>query len=184
MSYPPLEAVILADEPATRMYIVQKGLCARPGQLLGKDMIFGDDMIMTQTRYVESVTTWVFFAMPQSSVATSTSPPTRPHPSHSRLTYNDLCVLSKLDLEAILDTGNYPLTKKKIRKSAIKLALRREFIHYARAVKRQRTRDLNGGQVSVKSFNDNITTAASKEVSSLDESSKDTYHSHSHPTEP
>ena len=59
VSYPPLEAVILADEPATRMYIVQKGLCARPGQLLGKDMIFGDDMIMTQTRYVESVTTYV-----------------------------------------------------------------------------------------------------------------------------
>ena len=75
----------------------------------------------------------------------------------------DLFCLSKLDLEAILDTGNYPLTKKKIRRCAIKLALRREFIHYAKAVKRQKSRE-SGILKPLPSFNNKIATAASREV--------------------
>jgi hypothetical protein len=50
------------------------------------------------------------------------------------LTYTHVSQLSKKHLENVLETNNFAQVRAIIRKAAIRLALRREFIEYARAV--------------------------------------------------
>eukprot|EP01029_Cantina_marsupialis_P032359 TRINITY_DN97_c0_g3_i6.p1 TRINITY_DN97_c0_g3~~TRINITY_DN97_c0_g3_i6.p1 ORF type:complete len:869 (+),score=219.48 TRINITY_DN97_c0_g3_i6:225-2831(+) len=108
VAFPPKENIIQMSEPTETMYIVQRGLVAQLGKVLGTGKFFGEDMILHGAKRHYQVTA---------------------------LTFVDLYRLTKKDMEEVLDTGLFPKTKKKIRKAAIRLSLRREFVKYA-AVKR------------------------------------------------
>jgi len=111
------EKLINQGEFTTKMYIVQKGLVARLGRVLGKGRYVGEDMILHSSRRHYSVVT---------------------------LTFVDIQSLAQCDLEQIMQHGDFPLTRKIIRRSAISLCLKRYIVHAAAKIKEM---DLKGIEV-------------------------------------
>ena len=102
--FPPRETIIYEGEETENMFIIQRGLIARLGRILGGGKFVGEDIILDSSRR---------------------------HYSAVSVTYVDCYILSKGSLRKILDTGKFPILKKQIRKAAIKLAFMREVIKYA-----------------------------------------------------
>eukprot|EP00500_Bicosoecida_sp_ms1_P000700 CAMPEP_0203808006 /NCGR_PEP_ID=MMETSP0115-20131106/1370_1 /ASSEMBLY_ACC=CAM_ASM_000227 /TAXON_ID=33651 /ORGANISM="Bicosoecid sp, Strain ms1" /LENGTH=879 /DNA_ID=CAMNT_0050716689 /DNA_START=358 /DNA_END=2994 /DNA_ORIENTATION=- len=101
MAFAPLEKIVLEGEKTSKMYIIQRGLAIRRGNLLTTGDFFGEDMILTNARRAYSVRS---------------------------LTFLDVYSLSKRGLRDALNAGEFAKTKKLIRRAAIKLALRREMM--------------------------------------------------------
>lgn len=110
-AYAPKELIIKTGEFTEKMYIIQRGLVARLGRVLGAGRFFGEDVILHNSRRNYFVRV---------------------------LTYLDVYSLSKTDLEDILDNGDFPQTRRIIRQSAIRLALTREFCRIADQVRMAR----------------------------------------------
>ena len=102
--FPPRETIIFEGEETENMFIIQRGLIARLGRILGGGRFIGEDIILNSSRR---------------------------HYSAVSVTYVDCYMLSKKSLKNILGTGKFPTLKKQIRKAAIKLAFMRELIKYA-----------------------------------------------------
>mmetsp|Transcript_47020 Transcript_47020/g.112706 ORF Transcript_47020/g.112706 Transcript_47020/m.112706 type:complete len:721 (+) Transcript_47020:374-2536(+) len=110
-AYAPKELIIKTGEFTEKMYIIQRGLVARLGRVLGAGRFFGEDVILHNSRRNYFVRV---------------------------LTYLDVYSLSKTDLEDILENGDFPQTRRIIRQSAIRLALTREFCRIADQVRMAR----------------------------------------------
>merc|ERR1711991_178724 len=78
-----------------------RGMAATEGRVMTSGRYFGEDMIMDGPRR---------------------------HASVRALTYLDVYILMKEDLDEILESGDYPETKKLIRKQVIRLCLRKKFM--------------------------------------------------------
>lgn len=103
-AFAPRERLISDGDLTEKMFTVQRGLVARLGRVLGRGKAVGEDMILRNARR---------------------------HYSVRALTYVIAYSLSKHSLAEILTRGDFPETKKHIRKAAIKLALRRELVRIA-----------------------------------------------------
>jgi len=106
-SYPPNEAVFRVNKPANEMYIVQKGVVAKQGQILRGGAFFGEDMILKSYKRPYSVRT---------------------------LTYVDCFKLTKAKLSAIIEHDEFPATRIAIRRATIALAFRVKFVTLATAL--------------------------------------------------
>jgi len=107
-AYPPSEEIIKSGELTTRMYIINRGLCARLGCVLGRGRFFGEDMILNC-----AVRSYCVMSM----------------------TFVGVYVLERDALRSILATGLFPKRNKLVRKAAIRLALMREFVKVANQAK-------------------------------------------------
>lgn len=103
-AYAPKELIIKPGDPTDKMYIVQRGLVARQGKVMGAGRFFGEDVIVHGSRRAYSVRV---------------------------LTYVDVMALARDDLETVLDGGDFPQTRRLIRMAAIRLALTREICRIA-----------------------------------------------------
>jgi len=94
------ELVFGQGEVADRMFIVQQGMVAREGQVLRKGNFFGHDMICAQGRRISSA---------------------------RALTFLDCQSLTREKLNAILDDGDFPLTRRAIHIEALRMAMKKYF---------------------------------------------------------
>ena len=90
------------------MYIIERGLLARLGRVLGRGCTCGEDMILSASRRQYSA---------------------------RALTYIVCQALYRKDLFDILDTGEFPNTRRTIRRAAVRLAFLREIIKLAAVAK-------------------------------------------------
>jgi len=99
----PLELITREGSAADTMYMVTKGLAVSGTavRLLSANDHFGYEMILTSGVYMT---------------------PTR------SVTFLFTLTLAKADLTAVLTSGKFEATRKQVRKSAIRMALRREFL--------------------------------------------------------
>jgi hypothetical protein len=106
--FAPLEVVLRAGYINTQMYIIQRGLAILKGRILTGGNYFGDTMVLSNGRCLATVRS---------------------------VTYLFVMILDKKSLNQTLETGNFEGTRKLIRKTVIRLALRREFLKCAAIVK-------------------------------------------------
>ena len=104
LAFAPQELIIKLGEPASAMYIVQKGVVAKQGQVLSQGRFFGEDIIMKAGR--------------------------RPYLVRA-LTFVDCFSLRKKDLERILESADYSGMRKKIRRAALCESFKSNFIRLA-----------------------------------------------------
>ena len=123
-SFAPEELVISKGERGLVMYIIRKGVVGCNGRIMGGGNYFGEDMIL------------------QSAV--------RLHDVRS-LTFLDVYVLSKSDLDDVLELGNFPHIYKCVRRHVMKYAFKRNIIAFLSSITPQELRAAAG--VSEKSRN-------------------------------
>jgi hypothetical protein len=46
-SFAPNELLVKAGDPATHLFMIRKGVVAKQGSIVGRDMYFGDDFLLT-----------------------------------------------------------------------------------------------------------------------------------------
>ena len=105
-SYPPLEAFISTEHMVNALYIIRRGLVASKGRIKGAGSAFGEDMVLVNTPYRYRCTT---------------------------LTFVDLSVLDRSDLQIILDS--FPENARMLRRRAKRRSIRERMINFARAVR-------------------------------------------------
>jgi len=118
-AYAPHETIIKKGEPTEKMYIVQRGVVSRLGHVYSSGACVGEDMILKDAKRTSDVRS---------------------------LTYVDVSGLHREDLLDIVSRGHFPVISKIIRNAAIRMALRREFIHYAKSIKAIRQRKPTAGR--------------------------------------
>jgi len=121
-AYPPYEPIITLGEPTLRMYIIKRGVCARLGHVLTKGTCFGEDVILSLC------TPRLYSVM--------------------ALTYVDVHMLRKIHLQAILDSGEFPIRKRIVRKATVKLAVTRGIVAIANAYRKHQNSTGNGWTIS------------------------------------
>ena len=129
-SFAPNELVITAGGRGHQMYIIRKGVVGSHGRIMGSGNYFGEDMIL------------------QSAV--------RLHDVRC-LTYLDVYVLTKDDLEDVLELGHFPRIYKSVRRSVMKYAFRRNIITYLSSITPEELRAAAG--ISNKRDKDNNRSA-------------------------
>lgn len=107
LTFPAQETIVAAGELARCMYIVKKGLVASRGAILRTGNNFGSDFILEAARRDYSVLT---------------------------LTFADVFMLRREDLDEVLMMGDYGDTENQIRDAAIRMSLRRGIIQYGKDV--------------------------------------------------
>jgi len=109
-SFPANEMIIRYGEETKNMYVIQRGLIARTGNILSKGKFCGEDIILSAGKRLYHA---------------------------NSLTFVDVLVLRRTQLQDVLQNGTYPKTRKFIRRCAIRLAVRRAFIEYAKYIKKE-----------------------------------------------
>merc|ERR1711871_1517796 len=95
----------MGGELAEIMYIMQRGVVAKKGQIISSGKYFGEDIIMQADR--------------------------RPYMVRA-LTYVDVFTLSKLDLVEIMDSASFPNISKQLRRAALCESFRSSFTRLAK----------------------------------------------------
>ena len=103
-AYAPQEIVIKMGEKAEKMYIMQKGVVAKGGNIISGGSYFGEDIILASGRRTYMV---------------------------RALTFTDLFVLRKSILEGILDSANYFGIRDQIRRASLCESFKMSFIRLA-----------------------------------------------------
>lgn len=106
-AFAPNETIVKVGQVADKMYIVQRGVVSMSGRVYRSGDILGDDMILKNNVRNYAVRSLTFVAM---------------------------STLSKEDFDEIINSGIFPNSKRIVRRSAIRMCLRREFIHYANSI--------------------------------------------------
>ena len=109
--YAPLETILRLGYINRHLFIIQRGLAIVRTRVVGAGQFFGDTWILTNGRCTDSVRS---------------------------ITYLYVMTLSQQSLNETLETGNFEATRRMIRKSLIRLALRREFLKCAALARLQR----------------------------------------------
>ena len=104
-AYAPQEILIHIGEPAETMFIVQRGVVAKAGQIISSGRFFGEDIIMESDKRSYMV---------------------------RALTFVDTFCLTKTDLRNIMSSAHYPGIKKQLRKAALCESFRASFIRLAK----------------------------------------------------
>lgn len=104
VAFGPQEVIVKLGEPAERMYIMQRGVVAKQGQIIAGGKYFGEDIIMAAARRTYMV---------------------------RALTFVDLFVLEKSKLEGILQSANFENIELLIRRAALCESFKMSFIRLA-----------------------------------------------------
>lgn len=134
-AYPAGECIVQLNEYAECMYIIQRGLAARLGKIMSKGKVFGEDIILTDGIR---------------------------HYTVRSLTFVNCLMMTKGDLTAILSSGKFPETSAIIRRAAVKLAIRREFIAYASAIAALGIRGASNSLHKSKTYSMGLSTSGSQ----------------------
>lgn len=108
-TYVPGEAVITPGEETTQMFVINRGLAGSPGRIIRAGDYCGDDIILSLSRRRYRV---------------------------NALSFLDVSVLHRKALKRILWEGDFLVTRKAIRRQAVRLAFRRE-VRMMAALKRR-----------------------------------------------
>jgi CRP-like cAMP-binding protein len=103
-AYGPQEIIIKMGEKAEKMYIMQKGVVAKGGNIISGGRYFGEDIILESGRRTYMV---------------------------RALTFTDVFVLAKTVLEKILDSANYFGIRDQIRRASLCESFKMSFIRLA-----------------------------------------------------
>ena len=141
-SFAPDELVITAGQRGHQMYIIRRGVVGSHGRIIGSGNYFGEDMILQSAIRLHDVRC---------------------------LTYLDVYVLTKDDLEDVLELGQFPRIYKSVRRSVMKYAFRRNIITYLESITPEELRAAAG--ISGKKEKDKNKTAINYQSSSEEESS-------------
>jgi len=106
-SYPPDETFILADQPATKLCLIKKGIAVSKGRIFTAGMTLGDEMLMDR------------------DIISG-------HSARS-MTYTDLVVLSREDLFTII--ASFPSEGRRLRSKATRRIVRDHILAYSKAFK-------------------------------------------------
>lgn len=111
-AFAPMERVVKSGHRPEHLMVIVRGLATRKGRVITVGAYFGTEIITVNQRVEDSVLA---------------------------LSYLDVYALSKVDLDRILQQGNFAATKRKIKRAAMCIALRREFLRCEPISRVQRT---------------------------------------------
>jgi potassium voltage-gated channel Eag-related subfamily H protein 7 len=104
-AFAPQEVIVQIGELAETMYIMQRGVVAKKGQIISSGKYFGEDIILQADRRAYMV---------------------------RALTYVDVFTLTKTDLSLIMDSASYPNISKQLRRAALCESFRASFTRLAK----------------------------------------------------
>jgi len=106
-AYAPQEVVVREGEPTEKFYLLQRGVMASRGRIIGTGSYIGEDFVLHKSRRNYSV---------------------------RAITYIDVFSLSKMDLEEVLSTNNLPSIGPRVRLFAIQTAFTLALTEYSKGV--------------------------------------------------
>lgn len=143
-AYAPHETIIKKGEPTEKMYIVQRGVVSRLGHVYSSGACVGEDMILKgakRTSDVRALTYVDVSGLHRVRTRVGGLLESMHGVSESNIRCASVVYPSMQDaLLDIVNRGHFPVISKIIRNAAIRMALRREFIHYAKSIAAIRAR--------------------------------------------
>ena len=112
-AFAPQELVIKTGEPTEKFYLLQRGVMAKKGRILGTGDYAGHDFVLHKQRRNYMV---------------------------RAITYVDVFSLSKRDLEKVMSSNSLPTIAPRVRLFAIQMSLRKAFIAFSKGKFRLRKR--------------------------------------------